>query len=63
MRKSDQKFQEYCSRLGKCLTGQQQISYYVGWLECKDEILKMLKDNSSKYLTFDEARKDIEKNL
>ena len=41
----DTKFNEYCARLGKVLDGQKQISYTVGWMECKAEILKLLEQN------------------
>lgn len=42
----EKKFNEYCSRIGKQLVGQNQISYHVGWVECKEEILKLLEQNT-----------------
>lgn len=41
----DIKFNEYCARLGVVLDGRKQISYPVGWMECKVEILKLLEQN------------------
>lgn len=42
MKLQEKKFNEYCNRLGFRLDGQNQISYHVGWIECKQEFLALL---------------------
>lgn len=57
------RFNAYCMRIGKILTGQNQISYHVGWVECKQEVLKILnRRNNGNINDLPEDRiKEIEK--